>query len=335
MSPETLLPLHLNEALQARLEANSRLPNRQSYLGASEVGTCLRRAVASKLSPIPIDGPSMGRMLAGRAMENEVVQLVRMALTGRLRNTGRNQMEVQDAELPFKAHPDGRITGDENEGDGILEVKTASAAVFKKYQAEGLPQHYIEQIQAQMGLAGLGWGLVVLVSRENLAELNTFPVRFDPVVFEALRARARSWHTAMLNGQLPEGEPLRGYCFGCPYAADCPQHLARRQAVSEGEIPELLRLELECQVEELAGIEAELDPLQQRSTELRDRLRATLQELGAGRIALDAAVVQVIPSSRTSFDGKSFQREAPEVYQRFLKTFTFSTLRVTYRGNHP
>ena len=122
MSPETLVPLNLQEALQTRLEANSRLSHRHTYLGASEVGGCLRRVVAAKLQSEQFDSASMGRMLAGRALENEVVQLVRTALNGRLRNTGRNQLEVLHLELPFRAHPDGRIVGDDDQGDGVLEV---------------------------------------------------------------------------------------------------------------------------------------------------------------------------------------------------------------------
>lgn len=335
MSPETLLPIHLHEALQSRLESNTRLPNRQQYLGASEVGNCLRYSVAKKLTPESFDAPSMGRMLAGRAMENEVVQLVRMALNGRLRNTGRNQLEVQDSTLPFKAHPDGRIMGDADEdGDGVLEVKTASAAVFKKYQSEGLPQQYIEQVQAQLGLAGLHWGLVVLVSRENLAEMSTFAVKFDPAIYSNLLTRAKAWHEAMICGDLPDGEPNRGYCYNCPFSSSCPQYMAQRKSVSEGNFPELARLELECHVEELAGLESALDPLQQRSTELRERIKNTLHDLGADRVSLAGATVSIVGSSRTSFDSKSFQREAPDMYQRFLKTSTFSTLRVTFRGDN-
>ena len=56
-------------ALQARLDQTPRLADRSQYLGASEVGSCLRRVVCSKLFPEPLDQASMGRMLAGKAME--------------------------------------------------------------------------------------------------------------------------------------------------------------------------------------------------------------------------------------------------------------------------
>ena len=332
MNAETLVSLHLQAALTCRLEQNARLGNRRSYIGASEVGSCLRKVVASKFTPEPFDTPSMGRMLAGKAMENEVVQLVRLALNGSLRNTGRNQMEAVHPDLPFLAHPDGKIVGED--GDGILEVKTASTALFKRYKNDGLPQSYIDQVQAQLGLSGLSWGLLVLVSRENLAEVETFRIPYSPVSFEHLVERARTASEAMKLGFLPSGEPERGYCFSCPFAKDCPEHQAQRKALSDGLLPDVTRLELECQLEELAGLESDLEPMQERVTELRNRFKDHLLDSGVGRVALDGGTVQLVASSRTSLDGKALQRDAPEVYERYLRTNTFSTLRVTFHGDH-
>ena len=332
MNVENLQLLELQKALQARMVADARLPNRQAYLGASEVGTCLRRVVASKRSPEPFEVSSMGRMLAGRALENEVVQLVRIALNGRLRNTGRVQLDLRHPDLPFRAHPDGRIVGNTEEGDGVLEVKTASVSLFKAFQKDGLPQAYVEQVHAQMGLAGLTWGLVVLVSRENLAELNTFHIPFDPAIWAELLVRAETWQVAMTTGELPPGEPDRGHCHTCPMARNCPQHQARRESAAKGEFPDLTKLELECLAEELADLDQELDPLQQRSSDLKERLKAILQGFGVGQVELDAAAVQLIPSIRTSLDARAIQRQAPDLYQRFLKTSPISTLRITFRG---
>ena len=332
MSAENLVPLHLQGALSARLEHNARLGDRRSYIGASEVGSCLRKVVASKLTPEPFDQASMGRMLAGKAMENEVVQLVRLALNGSLRNTGRNQMDVVHPELPFHAHPDGRIVGED--GDGILEVKTASAALFKRYSKDGLPQSYLDQVQAQLGLSGLSWGLVVLVSRENLAEVETFRIPYSPVSFEHLVERARTASEAMKLGFLPSGEPERGHCYSCPYAKDCPEHQAQRKALCDGAVSDVTKLEWDCIIEELSGLESDLEPMQERVTELWNRLKDHLLESGLGRVALDGGTVQLIASSRTNLDGKALQRDAPEVYERYLRTNTFSTLRVTFHGDH-
>jgi CRISPR-associated exonuclease Cas4 len=324
-----LTPHIYQVALQARLESPNAFPDRASYFGASEIGTCLRRVIASKISPVTFDPASMGRMLAGRAMENEVVQLIRLAFD--LRDTGRAQREWIHPALPLRAHPDGRIL--DLDGDGVLEVKTASASAFKRYQSEGLPPHYLDQVQVQMGLSGLKWALVVLVSRESLAEVATFKVAYDPSHFAGLEARA-AFAAPYLEqkAELPAGECERGFCFKCPYTGDCPQFQTRR---ASGELPEVARLQLECQLEELSEAERVLDPLQARCAELRNQVKAALDIFGVQRVVLDGGTAQLVSSTRTSFDSKGLQRDSPEMYSRFLKTSTYTTLRLNLKGASP
>jgi predicted phage-related endonuclease len=274
----------------------------------------------------------MGRMLAGKALENEVVQLVRSAYGDKLRDTGRVQRELIHPTLPFRAHPDGRIVGDH--GDSVLEVKTASTAAFKRYEADGLPQHYLDQVQAQMGLSGLQSGVVVLVSRENLAELTATPVAFNAEHYRFLEGRARK-AAPYLEGieTLPAGEPDRGFCFNCPFRNDCPEHQALKKAGEEGNVPDLIRLQLEAQMEELIQLEGELDPLQERVTELRTQIRETLLAYALQKVIVHAGTAAMVTSSRTSFDAKALQKEAPDLYTRYLKTTTFTNLRV--KGTKP
>ena len=330
----------IQQFLQSRLDQHIRLGDRSIYIGASEIGSCLRKVVCSKLLPEPFDQASMGRMLAGKAMENEVVQLVRIALNDRLRNTGRVQLDLRHPTLPFHAHPDGRIIGgfEGLDGDGVLEVKTASASTFKRYQSDGLPQIYIDQVQAQMGLSGLLWALVVLVSRENLSEMATFTMKFNHDHFTRLESRAALVATALRENNILEelkGEPERGFCHTCAYSDNCAVYQAQREAGKRGEIPEVTRLQLECQLEELASLESMSGPMQDRISELRDQVKTALLSSGATKVVLDCGTVQMVESSRTSFDSKSFQREAPDIYARFQKTSTFSNLRITTRGVSP
>jgi len=73
--------------------------------------------------------------------------------------------------------------------------------------------------------------------------------------------------------------------------------------------------------------------MQERVTELRDQVKVALQNSGASKVLLENGVVQIVDSSRTSFDSKALQRDAPDMYARFQKTFTFSTLRITHKGD--
>lgn len=331
MIPELFSPLDIQGALLTRLNPPGSNASRTHFIGASEVGSCQRAVISSKRNPGLLDAAAMGRMLAGKALENAVVQLVRTAMTGTLRDTGRLQREYVHPDLPFRAHPDGRFLRET--GDGVLEVKTASNSTFNRYQTEGLPSHYLDQVQAQMGLSGLTWGLVVLVSRENLAEVAVFQVRFDPAHFQRLEERVRAISPYLGDpDDLPDGEPDRGFCFSCPFAQDCPQLIAQRQSGERGEVPDTVRLQLECQLEELTMVERDLDPLELRCSELRDQIKTTLQFFQANRVVLEGGTVQMVATSRASFDAKALLREAPEIHSRFLRTATFSHLRVTPKG---
>lgn len=324
----------LLHALKDRLENGRVFTDRARYVGASEVGTCLRHLVAHKLDPMAFDPASMGRMLAGRALENEIIQLCRHIFGGRLRETGRSQRELEHPTVPLRGHPDARIL-DEERGDGILEVKTASAASFKRYQDSGLPSHYLDQVQALMGLSGLRWAVVILASREDLSQVATFRLDFDPWHYAELEDRARRAGDHLAEGTLPEGEPDRGFCHTCPLAGQCEALQIRREAGKSGEVPEVLRAQLDAQVEELTGLETELEPMQARATELRDQIRLALDTCGAGKVSLESATLLLVESNRTSFDGKAFQKEAPELYYRFLKTKSFTTLRICRKGGQP
>jgi len=265
-----------------------------------------------------------------------VVQLVRIALNGRLRNTGRVQLDIQHPTLPFHAHPDGRIIGED--GDGILEAKTAGSATFKRFQSEGLPAQYVAQVQAQMGLSDLDWALVVLVSRENLAEMAFFKVAFDPEHYALLERRATIAAHALGDTEFLQqlaGEPDCGYCHTCPYSSECGAFQSRREAGKAGEIPEVIRLQLECQMDELNTLERQLEPIQERSGELREQIKATLSDYQITKVILEGGVLQMVTSTRTSFDSKAVLRDAPDLYNRYLKTSTFTNLRVTASKGAP
>jgi uncharacterized protein (UPF0179 family) len=124
-------------------------------------------------------------------------------------------------------------------------------------------------------------------------------------------------------------------CHTCPYSAQCASYQAQREAGQRGEIPDVTRLQLECQLEELGSLEATLGPLQERVSELRDQVKTALVSAGANKVVLETSTIQIVESSRTSIEGKALQREAPDLYARFAKTSTCSSLRITYQGASP
>ena len=178
------------------------------------------------------------------------------------------------------------------------------------------------------------WALVVLASRENLAEMATFTVRFDPERYAQLEDRAARAASALENNNIQNklyGEIEHGLCHTCPYSDSCSEFCALRQAGEDGEVSEVVRLQLEAQIEELASLESLAEPAQERITEIRDQVKETLLNNMANRVRLSNGIVQIVEASRSSFDSKALQRESPELFARFQKTALYSNLRITHK----
>jgi len=174
---------------------------------------------------------------------------------------------------------------------------------------------------------------VLLVSRENLSQTRTFEVMFDSVHYAALEQRAALAAVHLVEGTLPEGEPDRGFCHSCPLAGQCEALQKRKAAAEVGNVPEVLRLQIEAELEELAGLETDLGPMQERVTELRTQLREALVRHDLPRVDVGLGSVQLITSTRSGLDTRKLQQEAPELYQRCQKSAQVTQLRISYRGS--
>lgn len=301
----------LRDALLDRLRSKS-FARRDTYVGASEVGQCPRVVAYRKIHGDDIDAEAAGRMRGGQIMENEVVQLVRLALGNAVRETGANQREIEIPDAPLRVHPDGRILGsaiqdvlasgaqilvmdetaqtvtltDLPAGDGILEVKTASSHQFRRFLKGGLSYSYRLQTQVQAGSQGLGWGLLVLANRENLADIAVFYVSANADIYEEAKSRARRVIASVERirdgivteeAGLPDPEPENGYCSKCVCADLCPAMVTARALAGTAAIipPDEIPV-----VEALADEFLALKPDATRFEEVKEKLRDRLLSLG-------------------------------------------------------
>lgn len=322
-------------------DAPAALGDRTTYIGASAEGRCLRNVVWGMLNPTAAkitDAKSAGRMLAGRALEGEVVSLVR-AIVGRdLRNTGHNQAELVDTESPLRAHPDGIFT------DGtMLEIKTAGSGAFRKYRSQGLPVAYVTQANTQMGLAGSNHAVVVVVDRDTL-EAFTVTLDFNPELFQQSRARAKAAWEDFQAGLLPKGEPDRGPCQYCPLKDSCPEHNAAKATQGDGTegLDLAASLALEGNLERLREVQtilAEKDadtglsPLDliEEEKNVRDQIKDLLVRGGVQETDLPMASLSCKREVRVTFDSKKFKEKSPDEYAKYIKESVSYRLNVDFR----
>lgn len=296
----------LHEALAHRFESGKEFPDRPNYVGASEVGYCIRSVVHRKVEDEKITDPAaMGRMNAGRVMEGEVVAMVRYLFDRQLERTGYRQVELVDPDSPLRAHPDGLfrpfvaqdgpwvtlsidgklVTIDALPGPGVLEIKSAGGHLVRAWSRRGITNlAYPDQAQVQMGLSGRLWCILVVVSREDLSQATPFFVPFDENRFRELQQRARvimghaaAARAAIANGEdplphYPAGEPDRGYCSSCPIADTCPA--VTIQKIADGKVPPDVELELEVLREEYLAAKPYADDWERIKKAIRERLVA-------------------------------------------------------------
>jgi len=322
---------------------------RVNYLGASEVGRCLRQIVWQRLNPDANtrDGKALTSMMRGRVFENEAIQILR--LEGRiLRQTGNRQTLVQLGFLG--AHCDAW----DADPDGIphaLEVKCPGQWGFKAWKENGLPVYIVDQAIAQAGLTHSPYTEVVVFNADDMSQRFTVEVPANAERFEELMDRAASvmacLHANELDGSTTNnfpGEPERGYCDGCPISASCLERkggattIAAGSTVTGQDITWLL--DMEVAMEELATAEKEAaiceayqERLDAAKAKVKGLLLASMEARGTDSAEYSNASgkVTLARTSRSSIDSKRLKAEKPEVFKDYTTTATTDTLRVAMK----
>lgn len=349
------LALLSQEDLQADLLAlfNARdgFEGRETYIGASEVSDCQMALAYRKLHPQPFTDPhAAGRMWPGTILENTAVQIARNRWGRFLTRTGSNQIELAHPSAPLKGHPDGlidrralqerideatekfadlvvrmpdgtmHVLAELPEGDGVFEVKTASSHQFRRFLKEGLSLRYRRQVISNQGMAGRLWSILILFSRENLADCAVFFIPFDGAEYDAAVEDARRTMAAVEkiregilseDGGLPAPDTERGFCSSCPIADRCPAvsslvAVDASKVLPPDEIPD---------VEAMAEEFSELQPEAKRFDAVKELLRDRLLTYGVLKTLLPSGITISLSErkGRTTASVSVLQKKFPAV----------------------
>lgn len=161
---------------------------RQQGIGSSDVGAILgmseyRTALDvynEKTAPAPIDIPMNAAMEFGLRLEQVVAEKYAEE-TGR-RVLRDNKIRIHE-EYPFlMCNLDRVILPENGEGRGILEIKTSSGMAVRHWEDE-VPLPYYAQIQHQLSVTGLSWGVFALLVDGR--EFRAIPVRRDDAYIQS------------------------------------------------------------------------------------------------------------------------------------------------------
>jgi len=254
---EKFIEMNLPKVL-AEDTANS-LGDRSKYIGASDIGSCLRKGYLSKVQKVEHDIAQHIVFERGHIAEGIVAKMIRGT-------PYKEQVEVAGKAkngYDIKAHIDFVV--DFGKECVVVEAKSTSFEVDEPYES------WVLQVQMQMGLLqsqckGKSVRGYVVAINVNTGWFKTFEVLPNRTLFGVAMTNANTLANALVERQEPEAQ-LELYCSKCAFKADCP---AIRNATAENLPPEIKEV-----VKKIAGktaIEKEIKSLKQQ---LKDFMEAT------------------------------------------------------------
>jgi hypothetical protein len=294
----------IKQALDAFARTTARaFADRESSIGASEIGQCSRKVFFAKNSGDPFYNVTSdedynnpwGAALRGSLFEDHFwVPALRARFGDKLLYAGAEQKTLISGCL--SATPDGLLIDQPRDAFasvGVADIGESGCLVVecktidpRARLDEPRPEHSFQAI-VQMGMfAELtpyrpNWAVISYANASFLDDVVEFPVRFDPAIFAAAKARAAQIMMAQSPEDLrPEGWIAGGReCEYCPFNRACGRirHAVPTAPISEPPDPqfvvELSNMAREAK-ERRRAVEAATIALRTVEHEIRERLRA-------------------------------------------------------------
>jgi hypothetical protein len=237
--------ISIKDMVDAWVAANPKVweHDRTSTLGASETGTCSRRAWFGKHAPdladTSLDG--YGFKIRGDLIENHlwlpaIQNAVRQSNSLQLLYSGESQRTISSGFI--SASPDGLLTGLDRDclaHHGVLDIGESGELIVECKSCDPRlkllepKSEHVFQVQVQMGLIREvtahrpEYALISYINASDCEDIKEWPIRFDASVYAVARTRARQVFSAETAADLPPEGRLEGgrECKVCSYAGAC------------------------------------------------------------------------------------------------------------------
>lgn len=298
------LQAFLETALKEKNRQNSQhLGDRRTYIGASDIGGCPRKAVMARIQPVEHDAATLLKFARGHAAEDLVYGIFQAGGLTPLR-----EMEIRHPEFPdLLCHI-----------DFLFKAKSGRLHVVELKTTNGLPEtpygSWVDQLHFQMGLLALeypgaaigGSILAIDLNAGTWHEFNSY--KPDEITFNLLVAKGQRIKACLDMGEAPDVEPglLCGYC---PYRTDCPAFLEGAVSIPD-EVRELAKHHLDA---------TELKKMvEKKVNKLKEDILAFTGSCFKGKAdSLFINASEVGPSE--TVDAQALKTRFPEVYQQVKK----------------
>jgi CRISPR-associated exonuclease Cas4 len=287
--PESRKRSFLSFLFNGLKNADNGLGDRSKYIGSSDVGGCLKKAVLLKIKGE--QSRSLDELLIlerGHVVEGIIEKALRANSL-----SYKTQVEVAALvdETPVEAHLDFVV--ENNREAVVIECKSVSSAIDAPYES------WVSQVQFQLGLLKASFqrkGLdkpvrgIIAVMDVNTGWAKEFHIAFNETLASVGFNRAKTIWRSLKDGTEPEGE-LGALCAYCPFKGQCQTLRAGAK-----ELPAEIAKKVE-RLKELNKAEKEQKAIK---AEVKSYLEAaTIKKATAGSIAISIVDCKGKPSVNT------------------------------------
>lgn len=213
-------------------------------------------------------------------------------------------------------------TVDVSEGPGYLECKTANHHVFQNMLEEGMPSHYVLQVQHGLAVTGWKWGHFAVLEPYTFRFLEFRYERDEQLIAVLLREEEAFWKR-VVAGEIPA--KLEDFsdsrCEKCVYRRGCrnAEALPAKKKVKPVYVPDTSE-DLAKLVIGIKTLDAQIEDAETARETLRDGVRAMLGD--RTHVLVPAAGKKLnlsTQSGRLMWDGKALDAEHPELADKYKR----------------
>ncbi|MFA7084740.1 MAG: PD-(D/E)XK nuclease family protein [Arcobacteraceae bacterium] len=293
-------------------QTKSDLGDRSTYIGASDIGSCLRKSYLGKKLNVEHDIAQHIVFERGHIAEGIVEKMIK----GTPYKTQVEAIGKADNNFPIKAHIDFVV--DFGKEIVVLEAKSTSMPVDEPYES------WVLQTQLQMGLLKEKYkqknirGYIIAID-VNTGWYKSFKVEPNVTLFNIAIKKANELANALYKNVEPAAE-IQLYCAKCPFKGNCP-------AITKGcekELPINIKASMR-KLKQLQGTEKEIKRIKKEIIDFMSTVNLDIAKAGD-------TTIQLLYSKKDEYgvDMARLKIEEPVIYAKYrtVSTDGFSWLKV-------
>jgi len=305
------------------------LEARRQGVGGSDIGAmfnlepygCQRMLWYDKRNQEPDYPRKEGGVLdRGHALEPVIAEQFTKDYGLKVRNV--NQIKQHKTEHWALANLDRKVEGE----DILLECKTAGREIFHRIKRDGIPEHYIMQVQQYLWITGYKKAILAILWADGWKFLYE-EIEADPNIHRLIQDTGRWFWRMVTEGGIPDRlDPNDKRCQTCIFRTTC-QGQALLDKIDDATGEEIVDMsnELDPLMEDLVNVEGVLLEAKGMKEELTTKIKAVLNKTPVANCT--GYRVHFRPHKRTSVQSAKLKKEQPDIYEKYSSTSVVRPLR--------